>query len=120
MKFVRPFSYPFVEWSVATAGRVRFLVWILLAGALISFGDVCLEKREGVASVRKFGGATVAVRDERPDLFSGIIRYEMLRSAGLLLLCYFMRGILALRADDDIFAPGRKIRSLEDEQPPSD
>ena len=117
MEFVNPISFPFVKWFAASIRRVNVLKLILIVASLCSFGDVWLEQRDGTASVR-FGrnlSQSSASRAEKPDEFGSIIRWEIVRSLGLLVLAAILQGAASAVSRHDIFAPGQKFKSLDDE-----
>ena len=114
MDFVNPISFPFVKWLVASVCRVKVLAVILFVGGVWSFGDVWLEKRDGAARVgflRRQSSATLA---ENPDEYARIIRFEAFRSVALILLAFFLQGAAAAVSHYDIFAPGQKIKGIDD------
>lgn len=115
MDFVNPISFPFVKWIAASICRVKVLAVILIAGGVWSFGDVWLEQRDGNASVRFLRSQSSATLVEKPDEFARIIRFEVFRSFALILLAVVLQGAAAAVSHYDIFAPGEKIKSLEDE-----
>lgn len=114
MKFVRQFSFPFVEWLTASVLRVRWLIWASVIASALSFGDVLLEHQDGIAKARMGRTVSVATRNVMPNAYDDIIRFEILRSIGLLLLAYVVGGVVHRSDQTDILDPDRVIKSADD------
>ena len=114
MDFVNPISFPFVKWFAASVCRVKVLAVILIVGGLWSLGDVGLEQKAGLASVRYVRCQSSATLADKPDEFARIIRFEVFRSVALLFLAFLLQGAAAAVSHYDIFAPGQKVKGIDD------
>jgi hypothetical protein len=111
-------GFPLYHWLVSNLARVRWVSWVLLSLALISAGDVVSEYHSGTAVVEFEDTKTVVVRAENASAFQRAIIFEVIQTLVLVVLALAFHAACKSVSHYDIFAPGEKFKSLDDEERP--
>lgn len=115
MKFVNSLTTmsSFLEWIVSSIRGVKIIVWCCVIGFAISVCDILHERNTGIAETAWGSGHEKAERSDKPKAFESIIHFEMLRSAGLLLIALVASSMIASVKSYDVFAPGQEFETLK-------
>lgn len=113
-----PKGFSFYHWLACSTTRVHWFSWILLFLALMSAADAVSDYLSGKAVVEFGKSATVWERAKEESVFTAAIAFEAIQTVILLLLSWVFHAASRSVSHHDIFAPGQKLKSLEDDKQP--